>query len=282
MPSATKLTSPDNAAARITGPIETELNYIRPDAENLPEVFYSGGSSPQTYSDAYAFMTATIADCRETSDQFKIHTNGFELALVPTTHHDFDDDEAISGTYYDEVSKIVHDVTGAKEVFVFDHTVRRGDHDSTRKPAHHVHNDYTEKTALVRAEEMMGKAAFAKMAGRRMIQINVWRPLVDVVKRSPLTFCDASSIDRADLIPTRIHFPDTDRVGEIFALRKQAGQRWSYFSEMTHEEVVLIKGYDSETSGTARFTPHTAFEYPDQDPGVPARASIETRTFAFY
>ncbi|MEP0191279.1 MAG: CmcJ/NvfI family oxidoreductase [Erythrobacter sp.] len=282
MPSATRLTSPDSPAARITGPIEAELNYITPDAKNAPEVFYSGGSAPQTYSDAYAFMTATIADCRETSDQFKIHTNGFELAMVPTAHHDFDDDEAIASTYYDEVSKIVRDVTGARDVFVFDHTIRRGDQGSKRKPAHHVHNDYTEKTAQIRAEEMMGKAVFAQMAGRRMIQINVWRPLVDTVKRSPLTFCDASSIDRADLIPTKIHFPDTDHVGEIFALRKQAGQRWSYFSEMTHEEVVLIKGYDSETNETARFTPHTAFEYPDQDPSVPARASIETRTFAFY
>ena len=51
---------------------------------------------------------------------------------------------------------------------------------------------------------------------------------------------------------------------------------------MTKDEVVLIKGYDSLTEGVARFTPHTAFEYPDQDPAVPARKSIETRTFAFY
>ena len=282
MPAATERTILRSPAGQITGPIEAELNYIRPDAKEPPEVFYSGGSSPQIYSDAYAFMTATIADCRETSDQFKIHTNGFELAVMPTEHHNFDDEEAIASAYYNEVSNIVRDVTGAEDVFVFDHTVRRGDHDSKRKPAHHVHNDYTEKTAIIRAEEMIGKTAFAKKAGRRMIQINVWRPLVDVVRRSPLTFCDASSIDRADLIPTQIHFPDTDHVGEIFALRKQAGQRWSYFSEMTHDEVVLIKGYDSETNGTARFTPHTAFEYPDQDLSVPARASIETRTFAFY
>ena len=282
MVSATRRTIPHSSTGRITGPMEAELNYIRPDAKNPPEVFYSGGSSPQTYSDAYAFMMADIADGRGNSAEFKIHKNGFELAVFPTAHSDFGDDEAVAQFYYDEVSKIVRDVTGAKEVFVFDHTVRRGTPSSKRKPAHHVHNDYTDKTALIRAEEMIGKAAFATMAGRRMIQINVWRPLVDVVTRSPLTFCDASSIDWADLIPTKIHFPDTDHVGEIFALRKQAGQRWSYFSEMTRDEVVLIKGYDSETEGYARFTPHTAFEYPDQDPSAPERSSIETRTFAFY
>ena len=115
-----------------------------------------------------------------------------------------------------------------------------------------------------------------------MIQINVWRPLVDIVHRSPLAFCDATTINKQDFIPTNIHFPDTDHVGEIYALRKAAGQRWSYFSKMINDETVLIKGYDSLEDGTARFTPHTAFEYPDQDPNVPPRKSIETRTFAFY
>ena len=40
------------------------------------------------------------------------------------------------------------------------------------------------------------------------------------------------------------------------------------------DEVVLNKGYDSLMDGTARFTPHTAFEYPDHDPNCPpAKAS---------
>ena len=111
MPSATEMIGPDNTVGRITGPIEAELNYIRPNAKSPPEVFYSGGSSPQTYSDAYAFMTAEIADCRETSDQFKLHTNGFQLAMMPTAHRDFGDDEAIANEYYGEVTKIVRDLS---------------------------------------------------------------------------------------------------------------------------------------------------------------------------
>lgn len=50
-------------------------------------------------------------------------------------------------------------------------------------------------------------------------------------------------------------------------------QQWAYFSEMKHDEVVLIKGFDSEKEGFARFTPHTAFEYTEQDPNVGARVS---------
>lgn len=265
-----------------SGPIQSELNFIRPDAALDPKVFYSGGDAPQIYNDAYSFMPATIEDARNSNDIFDIHSRGFQLFTAPTVHRNFEDDQAIEDTYYDEVIAIVKKNTDAKDVFVFDHTVRQGKADSHRKPAHHIHNDYTEQTARSRAKERIGGALFDKMIGRRIIQINVWRPLVDIVQRSPLAFCDAGSINQQDLIRSQIYFPDTDHVGEIYALKKASGQRWFYFSEMTHDEVVLIKGYDTLKQGVARFTPHTAFEYSDQDPNVGPRASIETRTFAFY
>lgn len=267
---------------KTSGQIESELNYIKPDSTLAPEVFYSGGSAPQKYNDAYAFIPATIADARSSKEVFSVQKQGFELVKAPTNHKDFTDANAIEASYYDEVIAIIKATTGVKDVFVFDHTVRRGSADSSRKPAHHVHNDYTEQTAQSRAEERIGAEQFAKLEGRRMIQINLWRPLVDIVKRSPLAFCNAASVNPKDLLVSKIHFPDTDHVGQIYALRKAAEQQWVYFSEMKHDEVVLIKGFDSEKDGVARFTPHTAFEYPDQDPTVGARASIEVRTFAFY
>jgi len=267
---------------QVSGDVTAKLNYIKPDATIAPEVVYSGGDAPQSYNEAYAFMDAPIYDGRANSQDFDIHTQGFQLINRPTKCSGFDNQETVEGPYYDEVKSIVRDVTGAKEVFVFDHIVRLGKKNSRRKPAHHVHNDYSERTAHIRAEQRIGTARFAELKNRRMIQINVWRPLVERVQRSPLAFCDAMSIERKDLIPTSIIFPDTDHVGEIYALRKNPSQRWLYFSQMSHDEAVLIKGYDSLTDGTARFTPHTAFEYPDQDPAIGARKSIETRTFAFY
>lgn len=278
-----KLTSQISAESMsLSGPLTADLNYIRPNATIPPEVFYSGGSQPQTYNDAYAFMPANIQDGRKAPDNYQIHNHGFQLVTIPTRNKVFDDDKIIKNVYYREVMDIVRNETGAKDVFVFDHTARLGKTNSRRKPAHHVHNDYTESTALSRAEERVGVDLFAQMKGRRMIQINVWRPLVDIVHRSPLAFCDATTIAPRDLIPAQIHFPDTDHVGEIYSLRKNLDQNWFYFSEMTHDEVVLIKGYDSLTEGVARFTPHTAFEYTDQDPAIQPRHSIETRTFAFY
>ena len=46
--------------------------------------------------------------------------------------------------------------------------------------------------------------------------------------------------------------------------------------------MILIKGYDSETDGRARFAPHTVFDDPTSPPDVPARESIEIRTLAFF
>ncbi|MGB5855487.1 MAG: CmcJ/NvfI family oxidoreductase [Oceanisphaera sp.] len=278
----TTTSSTKTSTMKTSGQIESELNYIKPESTLDPEVFYSGGAVPQKYNDAYAFMPATIDDARSSQETFSVHKQGFQLVTTPTKHKDFIDEKAIEASYYDEVIAIVKEATGVKDVFVFDHTVRRGSANSSRKPAHHVHNDYTEQTAQSRAQERIGVEQFAKLKGRRMIQINVWRPLVDIVKRSPLAFCNAASVNQKDLLLSKIHFPDTDHVGEIYALRKAAEQKWVYFSEMNHAEVVLIKGFDSVKDGVARFTPHTAFEYPDQDPNVGARASIEVRTFAFY
>ena len=267
---------------QVRGDVTAELNYIKPDTTVTPEVVYSGGDAPQSYNEAYAFMEATIFDARAHCAAFDIHTQGFQLVTSPTRASGFDHQETVEGAYYDEIKAIVRETTGTKDVFVFDHIVRLGEKNSRRKPAHHVHNDYSERTAHIRAQERIVTARFAELQDRRMIQINVWRPLVERVQRSPLAICNAATIEPKDLIPTNIRFPDTGHIGEIYALRKNPSQRWSYFSEMTKDEVVLIKGYDSLTDGTARFTPHTAFEYPDQDPNVPARKSIETRTFAFY
>ena len=48
---------------------------------------------------------------------------------------------------------------------------------------------------------------------------------------------------------------------------------------METDEVILIKGWDTLESGVARYTPHGAFQLPNQDPSAPPRESIETRAF---
>ena len=51
---------------------------------------------------------------------------------------------------------------------------------------------------------------------------------------------------------------------------------------MERNETLLIKGWDSLDDGRAKFTPHSAFPMPEQDPDAPARESIETRTYLIF
>ena len=112
---------------QVSGDVTAALNYIKPDATVTPEVVYSGGDAAQSYNEAYAFMDAPIIDGRANSENFDIHTQGFQLITSPTKFSGFDNQEAVEGAYYDEVKAIVRETTGAKEVFVFDHIVRLGE-----------------------------------------------------------------------------------------------------------------------------------------------------------
>ena len=58
--------------------------------------------------------------------------------------------------------------------------------------------------------------------------------------------------------------------------------RWYYVPEMTADEVLLLKCYDSKTDGRARFASHTAFTDPTTPPNAPPRESIELRALVFH
>ena len=120
----------------------------------------------------------------------------------------------------------------------------------------------------------------AQKLERRFAIINLWRPIAGPVLTAPLALADAQSVAPNDLIAADLVYPD--RTGEIYEVGHSEDQRWFYFPEMEREEALLIKGYDSLTDGTARFTPHTAFDALKPIPGAPPRESIEVRTLVFF
>jgi hypothetical protein len=73
-----------------------------------------------------------------------------------------------------------------------------------------------------------------------------------------------------------------NRIGETYAVTYNADHRWFYLSEMTTEEALLVKCFDSKTDGRARFAPHSAFVDPTTPPDAAPRESIELRTLIFH
>ncbi|MFM7848942.1 MAG: CmcJ/NvfI family oxidoreductase [Rubrivivax sp.] len=73
-----------------------------------------------------------------------------------------------------------------------------------------------------------------------------------------------------------------ERTGEIYAMQHSPRHRWVYFPLMQASQALLLKTFDSETDGRARFMGHTAFEDPTTPPGAMKPESIEVRTMAFF
>ena len=112
----------------------------------------------------------------------------------------------------------------------------------------------------------------------RVIQLNLWRPLCDVVLSSPLAFTMPSSVEKQDLIATDQRFPN--RVGEIYHLAYHKNQKWLWVPRMRSNEVLLLKGWDSVNDEfIPNNTPHTSFNLKNQNSKKYPRDSIEARIF---
>jgi hypothetical protein len=267
--------------------IEASVTYLADD-ENLAVYIASvGGGEVIPHEGNYVSRVVTIHDGRKRAGDFSLDREGFELVAQTSAVSDFYDDDAIDGVYADEVKALVLEHTGAGRVEIFDHT-RRSDSDDLRKqrvirePAATVHNDYTVDSGPRRLRDHFGDAPEEAEAllGRRFAIVNVWRSINGTVRRSPMTLCDAGSAVPEDLVPVKRQA--RDRIGEIQMVLHNPAHRWYYFPEMTMDEALLIKTYDSATDVAARFTPHTAFDIPGTAHDAPPRESIETRCFVFF
>jgi hypothetical protein len=133
-----------------------------------------------------------------------------------------------------------------------------------------------------RAADVLGEPTVRDTLARggRIVQVNVWRPIKGPVRRAPLALAAADTVPRSSLVATDQIFPD--RVGEIYQVAYDPAQRWYWAPDMTPDEVLLIKGWDSDGTRRAIFTPHGAFDLPGQRPEDPPRESIESRTFLLF
>lgn len=241
------------------------------------------GGLPRFFFETEA-RVVSIEDMRGLAPPPSVDVQGFALVAHQTNVKDLYDDDALVQVYYPELEALLLGEFSARRVVIFDST-RRSDRaggaqnpDGSRRPAVHIHVDYTVRSGPKRARDLLGEEEAERLAaaGVRIRQINVWRPIRGPVESSPLALADASGISPADLLATDHVFPD--RIGEIYHLAFDERQRWYFAPRMTTDEVLLIKGWDSIEEGVARFTPHTSFELPDANRDAPSRESIETRT----
>ena len=227
--------------------------------------------------------TIEVKDARSRAPEPRLEKEGVELVAwsdVPTNERD---EVAFQRDFYPRAEALVREHTGARRVHAFDHNLRSSDKEMTQgtplqPPVWLAHNDYSEASGPQRVRDLLPDEADALLAHRFAI-INVWKPIHNPAYHAPLAVCDAQTIRSEDRIETDLRYPD--RTGEIYSFAYSDKHRWYYYPEMTPDETLLIKCYDSATD-RSRFTAHTAIRDPNAPASAPPRQSIEVRTLAFF
>lgn len=264
--------------------VQATLTYVSDKVTNPAIYNYRPDPNDPDRSPENENHNMTIADARNYINELSLDREGLEIANISSNVTDYYDDEQVRSIYYPEIVKLVERATGASHVHIFDYNVRCQSYaeqktHGAQRPVRFVHNDYTVTSGPQRVRDLMGDEA-DELLTKRFAVINVWKPIVGPVQKMPLAVCDASTMEQSDFVETALLY--RDRQGEIYTVKHRPEHRWFYVSAMKTNEAMLLKCYDSENDGRARFTAYTAFEDPDSSADAPDRESIEVRTLAFF
>jgi hypothetical protein len=152
----------------------------------------------------------------------------------------------------------------------------------------------TEPSAHRRARLLLERAGRGDLKYRRFIASSLWRPFSEPPHDWPLAVCDGSSVTDDEGVPNLMlvvdaipdpeamsdELADTSSLPAAYVFHFNPNHRWWFFPDMTRDEVILLKLYDSDHSGAWR-VPHTAFHHTTQT-GARPRESIEFRTIAYF
>jgi hypothetical protein len=272
---------------QVRNQIEASLNYLSATSERPVSYAYEPPAGVPWSTAQSEARTVTIHDLRPLANDLTLENAGFQFITHRSAVRNFWDEEEVKRVYYPESVDLIKRVTGASEVRIFDHTLRRritGIDDRSqgapRQPATRVHVDQTATSGVTRLEHAYPNEA-QELLRRRVAIVNLWRPIKSPVLDAPLAVCDARSVAPQDLIASDLLY--RDRRGETYNVKYSPQHRWYYAPEMRAEEALLIKCFDSREDGkTARFAPHTAFVDPSVSPDAPPRESIELRTYVIF
>jgi hypothetical protein len=266
--------------------VTAELNYLAPTSGKPRTYAFDPPPGEPKSTNLPEPHQVPVFDGRAVAKSFSLDREGFELVRHPTAVKNFYDEAEIKRVYYPAVEAFMRAALGADRVFIFDHTVRKrveGAADirgaGPRQPATRVHVDQTVTSGQNRVREHLPTEAEELLKGRVQV-INLWRPIRGPVRDAPLAMADGTTVTPDDLVASDLIYPN--RSGETYSVKYNPNHRWFYFPEMTADEVLLLKCYDSATDGRTRFGPHTAFVDPTTPPDTPPRESIEIRALVFH
>jgi len=218
-----------------------------------------------------------VRDLRYETHAPRFNTDGIVFVNQTSRVRDFTHNNEWQATYESELQQLLKAQINAKDVIVFDHTVRIDDPNAARRPARNVHNDYNQAGAEQRLIDIVGEYRADEFHKAGYGFVNVWRPIEYTIQSSPLGFIRPDSMTPNDWMDIGLIYPD--RFGQILGVAANPAHDWFFKSEMTPDEAIIFNIYDN--SGRPHLA-HSALDLPgDADVTVP-RKSIESRTLVRY
>lgn len=144
------------------GSVTAQLNFFTPPSDgSIPFNLADREGQPQNYG--AELHDVTIQDARGRETEFTLDSHSFAfLSGVESAEKHFINDDSIKRLYYPEIEKLLIDnVPGATRVLIFDHTIRRADHNAERTPLTRTHIDQTPLSAEMRVRYHISDASKA-------------------------------------------------------------------------------------------------------------------------
>ncbi len=281
-------------------PIYAQMNYLGHQAEK--PLFHT--SDPRKSRMNIEPHVVPIYDARGIESP-ALTREGFQIVTQPLPAIDYHDTAVRDGVYLILLQELIRKALNASKVITDTSILRLPGPNAFQVPVLTVHSDYTPASARRLLEESWdqeqereaGRADTADLLAQsldcavdadrrygRVIALNAWRPISEPPHDVPLAVCDRNSIAPADVRPADFieEVPnDEPYMGELSLCRFNERHIWYSFSHMQPNEVLLFLGLDfSEPSRCGVM--HSAFRDPTCPGGVPGRASVEVRAFAFF
>ena len=269
------------------------------------------------YSFTLTDRQRSVENIRGREREYNVNNAGFAVYKSPAQEKAFTDDATVRENYYPEVEALLREkLPGVKKVVFFDHTIRRREKASPRQPVQQVHVDQTPSAAEARVRRHLPADDVEQLLKGRYQIINIWRPIANTASDFPLAVVDYRSTKPEDLVKVDLLYPNREAngvddnddrgkevlpdpnsttstqgytvKGETYTVRPNEGHRFLYMKDMTPDEAMFIKCFDSFSEvnggnkGVAAYTPHTAFIDPQTPEDAPGRQSIEVRALVFY
>ncbi|WP_375399047.1 CmcJ/NvfI family oxidoreductase [uncultured Sphingomonas sp.] len=271
-----------------TGDVTATFDYLRDpptDDPDAPLCYYTEDRSKTTMRVVPVQMP--IVDGRPRVASFSLDREGFELVPHRSAITDFMDRAQLETVYPDEAAELIRNVTGAFFAVGLGVGVRFGRKRTDYvkagddQPARFPHADFTDETS----QTILDQVGETLDGYSRCALYNVWRVFSDPPQDFPLAVCDARTASPADEASAEaiLDLPGSDEPFRSMTTvyRPNGANRWTYFSNMTVDEALVFKAWDSDKSRSQR-VPHSSFANPLTGPDAPSRSSIESRVLAYF